>query len=422
MNKIVIAGAGIMGLFTAYYLVREGREVILIDKERPNVNCSSGNAGMIVPSHVIPLAAPGVVSKGIRWIMSSGSPFSVKFRFSREWIQWGWIFYRSANKRHVDKNFMPLRNISMYSKELYLSFMENHADQDFLWKEKGLLMLYKSIAGEKDEINAAKIASAAGLKPEILSLKDVRKYEPSVNDSVRGGVLYPEDATLSPSLLTGFLYRYLEANGVRIINRQEVISVVTRKRKVLAVKTKSEEIPCRYLIICAGAYSSQLARQLSLNMPIMAGKGYSFMVPNSMGLSQPAILSEKKVTVSPFGRNVRFGGTMEITDFTAGHNPVHVRNIAGSINEYYTSEAMVVPDMSSVWSGLRPVSPDGLPYIGPTSLWKNVLFGTGHSMIGISLAPATGKILAGFVSNRKPLVSIENYSPDRFTRLRQKGR
>jgi D-amino-acid dehydrogenase len=411
---VIVVGGGVVGLFTAWFLRKEGLEVILVDKGDLSENCSTGNAGMIVPSHVIPLASPGVVAKGIRWMFSSKSPFYIQASLNRDLLRWGWLFFRAANASHVQNSLVPLANLGLYSKALYQEFIQSHPTENFYWKEKGLLMLYTSPQGERDECGAANLVKSTGIEALILSQDEVRIAEPAVADHVRGGVLYPGDALLSPSRLTNFLHRQLREAGVKFVLNEEVKTLVSENNRVVAIRTGQSEFSCDHLVIAAGAWSASLARQLGGYIPMRAGKGYSFMAPNEMSIQQPAILSEKKVTVSPFGEQIRFGGTMEITGINQRVSPRRLQGIAESVGMYYRGYEVPPPEPGIAWSGLRPVSPDGMPYLGSAKNFKNVYFSTGHSMMGVSLAPASGKIIADLVSGKELPFSLKAFSADRF--------
>ncbi|MBF9254070.1 FAD-dependent oxidoreductase [Pontibacter sp. 172403-2] len=415
MSKVVIAGGGIIGLFTAYYLSEEGFEVTILDKGDLSANCSIGNAGMIVPSHIVPLASPGIIGKGLKWMFSSTSPFYIHPKLDRRLLQWCLLFYQSATKKHVAYSIPYLKGLSLFSKSLYLSLAEQHVAADLGLEEKGLLMLYKTEEAAQEEIEFAHLASQHGLVTEVLSQEDVQKLEPYAGMDVLGGVFFPGDAHLNPAKLNHFLVKQLESKGVKIIRNAEVLDFACTGRTVNAVITDKGDYAGDYVIIAAGSASGQIARKLQINMPMLGGKGYSFLAENSPAIQRPAILVEGKVAVTPFGKEVRFGGTMEITDDNQKKNINRVKGIHNAISRYYSDFQCPMPDAKNIWSGLRPCSPDGLPYIGFTQRWDNVLFGTGHSMMGISLAPATGKILAEQLMNRKAPVLIEAFSPDRYS-------
>lgn len=414
MSRVIIVGGGVIGLFTAFYMSEEGFEVTIVDKGDLSSGCSIGNAGMIVPSHIVPLASPGIIGKGLKWMLSSTSPFYIHPRLDRRLIQWCMLFYKSATKKHVAYSIPYLKNISLLSKSLYLDIVAQHAPEGLGLEEKGLLMLYKTEKAARDEIEFAHLARGHGLETEILSGADVQTLEPDLEMNVLGGIYFPGDAHLNPAKLNSFLVNYLENKGVKIVRNAEVLDFAFSGKSVKSVITDKGEHPADYLTICAGSWSAQLAKKLKVNLPLLGGKGYSFLAENKPAIRHPAILTEGKVAVTPFGDKVRFGGTMEITNTNGKINMQRVKGIHASINDYYADFECPYPEENNIWSGLRPCSPDGLPYIGFTERWDNVLFGTGHSMMGISLAPATGKVLTAQILNKKADVLVDAFSPDRY--------
>jgi len=416
MTKVAIIGGGIIGLFTAYYLVEEGIEVSILDQGDLTMGCSTGNAGMIVPSHIIPLASPGMITKGLKWMLSSKSPFYIQPRLDRKLLQWCLLFYKSATKKHVEQSIPYLKNLGLLSRSLYMEFTQNHPDSLIGLKENGLVMLYKTPEMEQEEIEMAHLAKKHGLEALILSPREAQDLEPEVELNVRGAVHFTGDAHLDPSKLHGFLKNYLILKGVEFIPNTQVIKFEKKDAHSIGkVVTTTGDYYFDQLIICAGAWSGMLAEKLGLNLPLLSGKGYSFLQENHPQIKYPAILTEHKVAVTPYGERVRFGGTMEITNINQDINQQRVKGIFGSIQPYYRDFNPVLPEKDKIWTGLRPCSPDGLPYIGPTEKWTNVLFGSGHGMMGVSLAPATGKVLAAQILGKKPVMLTDAFSPDRYS-------
>ncbi|WP_161890342.1 NAD(P)/FAD-dependent oxidoreductase [Pontibacter russatus] len=414
MRSVVIVGGGIIGLFTAYYLSEEGFEVTILDKGDLSNSCSIGNAGMIVPSHIVPLASPGIITKGLKWMFSSTSPFYIHPRLDLRLAQWCLLFYKAATKKHVAYSIPYLKNLSLLSKCLYMQLAEQHASVDLGLEEKGLLMLYKSEEAGHEEVEFAHLARQHGLEAEVLSPEGVRKLEPYADMDVLGGVFFPGDAHLNPAKLNAFLVQHLKSKGVKFVTNAKVLDFAFSGRAVKAVVTDKGDYAGDYVVVAAGSWSGEVARKLKISMPMLGGKGYSFLADNTPAIQRPAILTEARVAVTPFGNKVRFGGTMEITDDSDSINLNRVKGIHDSISKYYGGFSCDFPEKKEVWSGLRPCSPDGLPYIGFTERWSNVLFGTGHSMMGISLAPATGKLLTEVLMNRKASVLMDAFSPDRY--------
>ena len=414
MKPTIIIGGGIVGLFTAYFLQKSGVEVVIFDKGDLEVNCSTGNAGMIVPSHIVPLAAPGMISKGISWMFSAKSPFYIHPRLDRKLLEWSWLFYRAANSRHVEKSIPFLKNLSLLSKDLYQEFKNEHPDANLGLVEKGLMMIYQTAEMEKEEIEFAHLARKHGLEAEILGVEDIRRVEPRIEVKARGAVLFPGDAHLSPAALYGFLKKYLEEKGVIFKNKVSVIGFEKNSKDVSAVLTTEGKIEGSKFILCGGAWSSELAKMLEFSMPMMGGKGYSFVQENNPEIKQASILTEMKVAVSPYGKQVRFGGTMEIAGTNESININRVKGIFESINRFYPDFQGKFPKKEEIWQGLRPCSPDGLPYIGLAPKWENVLVGSGHAMMGISLAPGTGKILAELHQKQASSMDLIGFKVNRF--------
>ncbi len=414
MKPTVIIGGGIVGLFTAYFLHKEGIPVTIVDREDMQSNCSTGNAGMIVPSHIVPLAAPGMVSKGIKWMFSPKSPFYIHPRFDYKLLRWCLLFLKSATPRHVEQSIPFLKNLSLLSKALYKDFRADHPAASMALVEKGLMMVYQTEHGEKEEIEAAHLARKHGLEAEILTPEDIRKIEPNLEVKAKGAVLFPGDAHLDPGALYGFLKSYLQENGVEFQSNTEVFGFVKEGGKVETILTSKGDMLADNVILCGGSWSGELAQLLGFSLPIMGGKGYSFMQENQPEIKQATILTEMKVAVSPYGDQVRFGGTMEIAGTNQNVNQNRLKGIFESIQRYYPDFQSKFPSENEVWKGLRPCSPDGLPYIGFAPGLENVLVGTGHAMMGISLAPATGKILAELHQQRETSMELSGFRVDRF--------
>lgn len=414
MKPTIIIGGGITGLFTAYFLQKEGVEVQIIDQTDLQANCSTGNAGMIVPSHIIPLAAPGMISKGISWMFSSKSPFYIQPRLDAKLLKWGLLFYKAANPAHVERSIPYLKNLSLLSKALYLDFKEEHPESAIALQEKGLMMIYQTKAVETEEVEFAHLARKNGLEAEILSPEDIQKIEPNLEVNARGAVLFPGDAHLDPGKLYSFLKSYLEGKGVSFLSNTQVHGFEKSQGKVQAVLTDKGKIEAEKVILCGGSWSGELAKMLGFTLPMMGGKGYSFIQENKPEIKQAAILTEMKVAVSPYGEQIRFGGTMEITGTNQKINLNRVKGIYESINRYYPDFEAKFPETDQIWKGLRPCSPDGLPYIGFAPGYSNVLVNSGHSMMGVSLAPASGKVTAELHQQKDASLEIKGFEVGRF--------
>ncbi|MCK6616276.1 MAG: FAD-dependent oxidoreductase [Cyclobacteriaceae bacterium] len=412
--KIGIIGGGIIGLSSAYYLMQAGHQVTVIDQTDLKDGCSFGNAGMIVPSHIIPLAAPGMITKGIRWMFNSTSPFYVRPRLSGTLIKWGWQFYRHSTKDHVERAAPALKELSLFSKAMYQQ-LAKELPFDFGFHERGLLMLYQTKETEHEEIEAATFANKLGIEARVLSASEVQELEPEMRVSVRGGVFYPGDAHITPQALVSQWVPYLVNQGVSIQSFTTVEDFVIESGRIKSVKTSKGDFNFDEVVIATGSWSGLLVSKLGITLPMQAGKGYSFTLNDIEKNSRiPSIFLEARVAVTPMGSSLRFGGTMEITGVNHSINMNRVKGIVHAIPRYYPDLNIAMPDKREVWHGLRPCSPDGLPYIGRSKSYSNLVIATGHSMMGLSLGPGTGKLVAEIVGNEKLSVSAAPFNPERF--------
>lgn len=414
MRRIGIIGGGIIGLSSAYYLTKAGHKVTIIDKGDLNEGCSFGNAGMIVPSHFIPLAAPGMISKGVRWMFNSTSPFYVKPRLNIDLFRWGYLFYRNANKSHVDAAIPALKDLSLFSKTMYQQLAEE-LPFDFGYKERGLLMLYQTKETEQEEIETAHLANDHGIEARVLTLDQVQELEPDVKVNARGGVYFPGDAHLTPQHLVKGLISYLKEAGTDFKSNCEVFDFQIENSQIKNLTTNLGNFSFDEVVLAAGSWSPKVASRLNLSLPMQAGKGYSFTLDNiQKNIHTPTIFLEDRVAVTPMGDSLRFGGTMEISGVNHKISMNRVKGIVDSIPKFYPDMKVDMPLKEKVWHGLRPCSPDGLPYIGRSRRIENLIVATGHAMLGISLGPGTGSVVADLVNGNKPDVELHAFKPDRF--------
>ena len=412
-KKVVVLGGGIVGLSTAYYLIQEGHEVTIIDKGRLDSGASHVNAGYLTPSHIVPMAAPGMISKGIKWMFNAKSPFYIKPRFDLDLIRWGLKFMKSCTNEHVQRSMKSILDINLLSKKLYLEMLKSESF-DFHLETKGLLMAYKTSQAEKEESEVSKWAKDLGIKVEQFSKEQVLKIQPDTAMDIAGAFWYKSDAHTTPELFINNLKDYLIKKGVRFKLENTVKYFQKNNKQIQKVITDKGIFEADEFVLSTGAWSQQILKDLGIKLLIQPGKGYRINIYKPTGITLPAILLESKVAVTPMDGFTRFGGTMEISGINNRTNIKRVQAIADSATKYYPALEIPKTSINDVQSGLRPLSPDGLPFIGRHSKIKNMVLATGHSMMGWSLGPATGRLVTEVISGRKTSIDLKPFLPERI--------
>lgn len=415
-KRVVIIGGGVIGLCAAWYCTRRGMQVTVIDQNQPRRDgCSFGNAGMLVPSHVVPLAAPGMIRLGLKWMWDPKSPFYIHPRASWDLLRWLWQFRNHCSSRHVQRSAPLLREMHFRSRSLYEELQSSLPD-GFGLQQRGLVMLCKTQAGLDEEAKTAELANRFDVPASVLSAEETAVLDPDVTMDVAGSVYYSQDCHLSPDRLMNSLQRSLVSQGCRFLWNRHVRDFISSGRRVHAVADDQDEIPADEIVLSGGVWTMELAKALGISIPMQAGKGYSVTLDRPV--QQPrlcSLLHEARVAVTPMGDSLRVGGTMEMAGNDLSVSRGRVQGIIDAMPKYFP--AFDVEDFARLqpWVGLRPCSPDGLPYLGRTSKWENVMTATGHAMMGISLAAVSGSLVSELVARETPrLQSLQLLSPDRF--------
>jgi D-amino-acid dehydrogenase len=413
-KRVVVVGAGVVGLSVAYYAARKGHRVTVVDRAPgPGEGCSYVNAGLVVPSHVVPLAAPGMVALALRWIWSPESPFHVRPRPSADLLRWGVAFWRAANAAHVARSAPLLRDLHLASRRCFEELAAS-GEGDLGLVKNGLLVLCRTEHGLEEEAKVAELSLRLGIPATICDREALAALEPDVRMEVTGAVHYPMDCHLTPARLMDTLVRAVGRGGGTVSWDTEVTGLRRSGRRVEAVQTNRGEVLGDEIVLCAGVWSAGLARDLGLALPMEAGKGYSLTLDAPRVRPRiPAILSEARVAVTPMGASLRFGGTMELSGLDASIDPARVRGITRAATRYYPALAEADFEGVPASCGMRPCSPDGLPYVGRSARHDNLCTATGHAMMGVSLGPITGQLVAEIVSGEEPSMDIRALHPDR---------
>jgi D-amino-acid dehydrogenase len=417
-RRLLIVGAGVVGLSTAVWAAHDGLDVTVVDEgPAEGGGCSYGNAGMVVPSHFVPLAAPGMVARGLKWMWNPESPFYVRPRLDRALLGWGFRFWRSATAAHVTRSAPLLRDLHLASRRILEGWAAEWID-GFGLARQGLLMLCRTQHGLDEETRVAGQARALGIPADVLTAAEARALEPGFRLDVVGAVRYPLDCHLVPGRLMAGLLAEAARVGAKLLWNTAVQGWRTSGGRVDAARTSgghAGDLVADEYVLAAGVWSTSLARDLGLRLPLQAGKGLSLTLREPRTLPRHcAILSEAHVAVTPMDGSLRVGGTMELAGLERTVSPARVRGIVRSVTEYLPD--FTVDDFRGVpaWCGLRPCSPDGLPYVGRVSRYDNLTVAAGHAMMGVSLGPITGKLVAEIVSRRPLSLDIAALDPERY--------
>lgn len=416
MSKVIIVGGGIIGLSSALYLQRSGWDVTVIDKGDFSDNCSYGNAGYICPSHFIPLATPGIVKLGFKWMWNAKSPFYVQPRPDWNLISWGLKFMKSANARQVEAAAAPLRDIALLSKQEYESWIRDPG-LSFAYAHKGLLEVFQTEEAAHHAEQTRNKAVELGLSDTVLLNKqELDALEPGVRINAIGALFFKCDAHCYPNKLMQQLLAYLPEAGVKLTGNTEVTGFDISQGKITAIRSGEQHFTADEIVMATGSWGRQTAAMLGLKIPMMPGRGYSVTLEDSpYKLNYPSILVEGRVATTPMDSNkIRFGGTMEITSHKTPPRMNRVQGILDAVQRFYPDFAIPLPAREKIWYGYRPCSADGLPFIGRPKAISNLTLATGHSMLGLSLGAGTGKLVSELVNRVKPSMDLHPFAADRF--------
>lgn len=413
-EKIIIVGGGVNGLCTAYYLQKKNLNVTVIDNGDISSNCSFGNMGFLSPSHFIPLASPGIVAEGLKHMMSSTSPFYIKPRLNLSFLQWALRFYKNSNQKVVDKNSPHLSELLNLSRHLMNEIRDDIGDV-FEMQEIGCMMMCHAQKTYEEELKVADAGEKLGLKVERLNRDELQKHEPDVELDIYGAVLFKDDAHIHPGKFMVAMKEYLKKNGVEFQLNTEVTGFKKNGKKIEEVVTNKGSFSGKEIILTPGSWLPDVAKLLGLKLLLQGGKGYSYTYDYvEKNIRYPAILVDGRCAITPWKHELRIGGTMEFSGNNSNVLINRMQGIYNSIKLFYPGLKIDFPPKDKIWTGLRPVTPDGLPYIGKANNYDNLLIGGGHAMLGISEGAATGKIISDIVEKGSAPIDISAFKVERF--------
>jgi D-amino-acid dehydrogenase len=411
-DRVVVVGGGVIGASCAYYLRRAGRDVTLIDSGQFGRGCSHGNCGYVCPSHVLPLAGPGAVGSTLKTLFKSNSPLKVRWRFDPAMWSWFWRFARRCNQRDAIAAGHAIQELLVSSRALYDELFQTTLT-DVEWDPAGLLFVFLTASAMEHYAQTDRLLqNEFGLGAARLEGDAFRALEPALKPSVAGAWRYAMDGQLRPDKLMSAWRQVLESISVEVREHCALQGLVAERRLVRRLVTDRGEIAADHAVIATGAWTPQLGRMLQCPLPIQPGKGYSLtMARPTICPRSPMIFEEHRVALSPMQSGFRVGSTMEFAGYDASLNVNRLRLLRSSANLYLNE-----PLSGSVleeWWGWRPMTPDGLPFIGRSPAFDNVYLAAGHGMLGVSMAPATGKLVAELLGGRLSHIDPAPYAVSR---------
>ena len=411
-SDVIVIGGGSIGVCTAYYLAKKNFQVTLIEKGQICSGCSYGNACMIVPSHAMPIPAPGVIKKSLKWIFKEDSPLLIRPQLDRQLFSWFLRFAASCREKPMEKTIPILRDLGRAS---LLLFRELAAAEDlsFDFKQRGLMTVYSSTAGLEEGKEEAELLSKHGLPVRLLTGDEARELEPSLKNTVVGATYSDEDAHGSSFQFVTGMGTVIKNLGVAVETDTEVTGWLIDRQTPFGVKTKRGDFYAKEIVLAMGSWTPILTSQLGVRVPVQAGKGYSMTMDRpSISPDIPFIHAEKKVGVTTIGNRLRFAGTMEFAGLDLSLNKTRMKSIQKGAAEVLSG----AEDPSNVeyWCGLRPCTPDGRPIIDRLSNYPNIYLSTGHAMLGYTHGPISGKLMAELINRETPSLSLEALKLNRF--------
>lgn len=415
-SRVIIVGGGVIGAACAYFLKKAGWDrVTVLDRGPFGKGCSHGNCGFVSPSHVLPLTVPGAIGQTLKALVSRNSPFAIKPRF--DWALWSWLFQfaRRCNERDMFEAAQGIQALLQSSRRLYDELMATEPF-DCEWQPRGLLFPFRTQAGlEHHDQTAELLRTSFGTSITRFTGDEVRDLEPSLKRGLAGGWHYPSDAHLRPDKLMSSWHRVLTDWGVTIRDDCDVKSFVRDGGRAVRVVTPREEIAADAFVVAAGALTPWLNRELGCQIPIQPGKGYSITMRRPAKCpALPMLCEEDRVGITPMLSGYRLGSTMEFAGYDASLNRRRLTLLTTGAAHYF--DEPVSEPIEEEWFGWRPMTPDSVPIIDRTPAMDNVLIAAGHNMLGVSMAPATGKLVAELLTKQSPHVDASRYSLSRFSR------
>ena len=413
--RVVVVGGGVVGVCCAYFLARGGAAVTVLERDEIGRGASYGNAGLISPGHP-PINRPGRVSQALRSMGDRLSPLYIEPRWDPSLVRWLWAFRRFCTESHVEHCMAALSPLGLRTVDLFDELIDGEG-LECEYRRSGYLEVFDTEAGLESGREEAEVVARHGFALEYLDGAALREREPLLGAGVRGGWSHDEGTVVDPYRFVLEMADRAAARGAKVRPNAEVKEIRSELGLVTGVRTASgEEVEADAVVLATGAYSPELMASLGCPLPIQPAKGYHAdrgrKDSNTPGLTVPCLLAERAVFCSPMEDYVRFAGTLEFSGLNLNLRRDRLEQLDAAARRYFAATELSAP--VSEWCGLRPCSPDGLPVIGRVPGYEGAFVTTGHAMLGLTLGPITGSLIADLVLRGAPTLGIEAFRPERF--------
>lgn len=413
-ERAIIVGGGHIGIACAHYLQQDGLDVTIVDQGKIGGACSQANCGFIVPSHVLPLTTPDALGDGIRSILQPKAAFRVKPQLRGALFRWMWEFSRRCTHSKMLEASETLHSLLEASASHYQELLRS-SELACEWNENGMLFVFRSDeALENFSRTDTLLSSEHGLSARLIDGDELREFEPALLDDLAGAYFYENDSHLRPDRLNTAWTELLKSRGVTFTEQCRVEAIEKEDGEISRLHTSQGDLSADHYVFAAGAWSSELAAGLDCQIPVEPGKGYSVTMssPELMPM-HPMLMPEKHIGVTPFDDGLRIASMMEFAGFDSSIPPFRIQQLQDSAKPFLKNPTG--PAIEDTWYGWRPMTWDSLPIIGRVARLSNALIATGHNMLGLSLAPVTGKAIADLVAERPTDMPLDAVSPARFS-------
>ena len=390
---VVVVGAGAVGACVALYAARRGASVILVDARRPGSGASFGNAGLVVPSYIVPLASVASAMEGLRSLWSRGQPVRIGLRLNARFVAWWARFVLCAAPAAVAASMATLHSFAQRSFTLHEELASSVGGYGFT--RTGWMSLYRDRRRFEAAVRGAAGLERLGVRSEVLSPGDVRSLAPAAAGRIVGGINHPDDAHLEPAAFVDRIADACVSAGARIVEACPAALRVGRDRRIDVVDAATgARFRAGVCVLAAGVASVGLARAVGLALPIEAARGYSVTLAGEPPASMPLNLAEAHVVVTPMGDTTRLTTGLDFVGEASPADQTRLRLMRNAAQDYLGFDLGAA---AKVWIGHRPMTPDSVPIVGTSARYPNLVIAAGHGTLGMTLAPATGELVAGLL-------------------------